>query len=410
VKCEYFISPVLAAICLLGCSGKPATSTTTSIPRSGFPDRAFLYTQDRLPQRKAQLSAEEVRYDISYLVAVLDRAYSGRDHLPAGVYEKLVRRLQALGDVPPGGAEGCRGDLFCQKIAEIFWEVPDNHLYTHSLFDRQLRPRSTDVGENVFHGTGYFVCARTVAGRRVGVLSLGSVMRSKDDQEWKGFEEKIAEISKQTDALVLDLRGNGGGMSDNIRWLASYLYGNPAKMADEIIHMRRSAAADALFFNEAALDILEAKGEGKPIQPYLLGEQQHFLASCKNQEGQKPTWEKEVRAGSSAPFDPRKGYDKPLRILIDGHTASAAEGGFARFLSHPHVKTFGANTGGFIHYGDTEPLVLPNSGIIVSIPTTFREFSDGRFLEKVGYTPDVHVPDGKDALEIALEDLAQRWR
>jgi C-terminal processing protease CtpA/Prc len=94
---------------------------------------------------------------------------------------------------------------------------------------------------------------------------------------------------------------------------------------------------------------------------------------------------------------------------MDRGCASACEGGLARFLSHPYVKTYGTNTQGGIHYGDTVPLVLPHSGVVVAIPTTFRAFADDRFLEKIGYTPDVPVEDGHDALEEALQDLAQLW-
>lgn len=114
-----------------------------------------------------------------------------------------------------------------------------------------------------------------------------------------------------------------------------------------------------------------------------------------------------IRKGSNAPFGPKKGYDKPIRILIDKRCGSACEGGYARFLSHPKVRTYGTNTRGAYHYGDTKPLVLPRSSVLVSIPTSFREFPDGRYIEKIGYIPDVQVPDGHDALEVALKELIE---
>ena len=359
------------------------------------------------PARTARLDRAQVQADLDLLVAGLDRAYSGKDHLPAGEYDRLLSRLAALRESFEPAVSGSAGDLLCQRLTEIFWDVPDNHLYTFGPYRRQLRPHAANVGRNVARGTGYTLQTRQVKGRRVGILSLGTSMPAKDDACWKGFEETVDRACRETDALVLDLRNNGGGMSDDLRWLASRLYGNPARMANEIIHLRESSAADALLSNEATLDILEAREEGRPVQSYLLQNQERCRARAHAREGKAPAWSKDVRRGSEASFDPAKGYPKPLRVLIDRGTASAAEGGYARFLSHPFVKTYGDNTGGYIHYGDTEPLVLPNSHVVVSIPVSYREFSDGRFLEKIGYAPDVRVPDGQDALEAALEDLAQ---
>jgi C-terminal processing protease CtpA/Prc len=214
-------------------------------------------------------------------------------------------------------------------------------------------------------------------------------------------------LSKETDALILDLRGNNGGMSDNIRWLASFLYGNSAKMADEIIHERKSAAVYALLHNETAFDIIDAMEHKQSAQDYLLRNKNELLEEFRRLENKKPSWSRQVRQGSKSDFNQAKGYDKPIRILIDQGCASACEGGFARFLSHPKVKTYGTNTVGAAHYGDTEPLVLPNSGVIVSIPTTYREFSDGRFIEKIGYAPDVTVMNGSNAFEEALKELTE---
>lgn len=370
---------------------------------------SFLYLEDSLPKRVSRLTPEDVDTDVTYLLAALDRAYSGKEHLPPGEYAKLVAHLEALRGLFTKPQEDQAGDRLCLKIAEIFSTVPDNHLQTYSPFNKQFRPRLVDVGPNVFQGTGFHLTKQRLAGRTIGILSLGTSMPSEVDAVWKDFEARIDQICRRTDALILDLRGNGGGMSDNLRWLASRLYGNPARVADEIMLSQRSAAVEALLHNEAAFIILQARREGSPIQDYQLREKELHLKLCTAWQSLPPREERDVRSGSQAPFNPKAGYNKPVYILIDGGTASSAEGGFARFLSHPKVKIFGTNTGGYIHYGDAVPLVLPRSRIAVSIPTTFRTFSDGRFLEKVGYTPDVRVPDGQDALQVAFADLARAW-
>ncbi len=397
-----------AAIAWFAVPGWPARfAATKQVP---FADASFLYQEDVLPKRASRLTPEDVDTDVAFLLSALDRAYSGKEHLPPGEYQRLVTRLESLRGLFMQPHEDRAGDQLCLKIAEIFSAVPDNHLQTYSPFNKQFRPRLVDVGPNVFQGTGFHITEQHFAGRTIGIVSLGTSMPPKEDAVWKDFEARIDQICRRTDALILDLRGNGGGMSYNIRWLASRLYGNPARVADEIMLSRRSAAVEALLHNEATFTILQARREGSPIQDYQLREKELHLKLCTAWQSLPPREERDVRSGSQAPFNPKAGYDKPVYILIDGGTASSAEGGFARFLSHPKVKTFGTNTGGYVHYGDAVPLVLPRSRIAVSIPTTFRTFSDGRFLEKVGYAPDEGVPEGKDALKVALADLTHSWK
>ncbi|MBI2093015.1 MAG: hypothetical protein HYT75_08510 [Deltaproteobacteria bacterium] len=399
---------LLVLILLIGgySTAKADENSYKQTPAYSIDDKEFIYEGDKYPVRRKMLNREGVQYDVAFLVAAFERAYSGREHLPPGVYEKLIKDVQALGEKTPLGTTDIDGNIFCKRLADIFWEVPDNHLFIYgSCNDKIKKPIASDVGKNIYTGRGYYFKVRMIGGKQIGILSLGTFMPDKDDLSWRGFEEKIANISKETDALVLDLRGNHGGISENIRWLADHLYGNPAKMVDEIIELRESAPFFALHHNEPAFRIIEAVEDRLPVQPYLVKEKKNALKKFKAFYKKPSKQLRLVRKGSNAGFNPKAGYDKPIRILIDNACASACENGCARFLSHPQVKTYGTNTKGESHYGDNKPLILPNSNIVVSIGTSFREFADGRFIEKIGYAPDIRVPDGHDALEAALKDL-----
>lgn len=372
-------------------------------------DKEFLYDGDKYPNRKNVITREELQHDVAVLLAVFERVYSGRDNLPQGAYDKLVSDVQALGEKISLGADSVDVDAFCVNLVDIFWVVPDNHLKIWGGCNNKIkRPVGLDVGKNFYTGKGYHFEIRAIGEKRIGLLSLGSFMPGKNDMYWKGFEEKIANISKETDALIIDLRGNHGGMSDNIRWLANHLYGNPAKMVDEMIIFRKSAALLALMHNEPALSIIGEREKGLLVQRYLVRQKNYFSEGFKKLYKKPSKQVRLVRRGSNASFNPKRGYDKPVSILIDGGCASACESGFARFLSHPRIKTYGVNTTGAYHYGDNKPLVLPKSNIKISIPTSFREFADGRFIEKIGYSPDILVPGGQDALGVAMKDMAEK--
>lgn len=405
------ISSMAVLLFFSSCASLPMTDRSNLTPSlqlavNSIDDRNFIYSDEKYPARTNKLSREDVQYDAAFLVAGLERAYSGRDHLPDGVYKKLVEDIQVLANKLPLGSTNNDGNELCSELALLFWDVPDSHLYTSKSCRGKIKKHTySNVGKNIHDGDGYFYDLREVNGKRVGLLSLGTAMPDKKDKSWSGFKEKVDQLSKETDALIIDLRGNRGGMSDNIRWLADRLYGNTAKMADEAILLRVSAATYALDYNEAEMEIIEAKEDKIPVQRYLLKAKSTALKGFRKMYKQRPKELRYMRKGSEAAFDPSKGYNGPIRILIDSGCASACEAGFAHMQSHPNVKSYGVNTKGAYHYGDTKPLVLPRSNILVGIPISYRKFSDGRFIEKKGYEPDVKVVDGDDALQVVIQHL-----
>ena len=90
---------------------------------------------------------------------------------------------------------------------------------------------------------------------------------------------------------------------------------------------------------------------------------------------------------------------------MDAKCGSSCESTIDGFESHPYAKTVGENTAGYIHFGNIGYIVLPNSKIEVQTPTHFNHYRDGRFLEIVGLTPDIHVPKGEDAYSFLLANV-----
>jgi hypothetical protein len=398
---------------LLGLYASSASAETSSVrdvflASERIPDKEFLYLEYTYPKCAARLTPDELQHDIAVLIAALEQVYSGQKYLPDGIYDRLLSQIATVPETLPLGSTESDGQLLCESLAALFWEVPDKHLYTQGDCRTRLpKPVRTHVGTNIYPQTGFYSTSRMLNGQRIGILSLGVFMPNTEDQSWEGFEEHIAKLCKESDALILDLRGNHGGMSDNIRWLADFLYGNPAKMTDVTIHIKLSSAVYAIDHNDFTLRMIKAAIRKQPIQNYLITKKQELLDASYAYEGQESWWEARLRPGSDAPFNPSTGYNKPIRILIDQQCASACEDGVARFLSHPHVKTYGVHTSGAVHYGDTGPLVLPSSHVIVAIPRSFREYADGRSIEKTGYRPDFLLEDGQDALEEALKEFVQ---
>lgn len=50
-------------------------------------------------------------------------------------------------------------------------------------------------------------------------------------------------------------------------------------------------------------------------------------------------------------------------------------------------------------------VALPNSKIKVSIPSQYSEYYDKRFIERIGFSPDIKVLSGSDAYEVTKKIL-----
>jgi C-terminal processing protease CtpA/Prc len=173
----------------------------------------------------------------------------------------------------------------------------------------------------------------------------------------RGFERRSAqsdakiaaafELLRDVDALVIDLRANGGGNPDMVAYVSSYLlYG-----------------------------------------PTLLAEMRHREAPV------------ERLSSPERPTGPPRA-DIPLFLLTSHETFSAGEG-FAFILQHlRRAVVVGEQTAGAAHAGRAYPLacgfeaIIPNTAVV--LPGTSRDW------EGAGVVPDVKT-DARGALETALK-------
>ena len=86
---------------------------------------------------------------------------------------------------------------------------------------------------------------------------------------------------------------------------------------------------------------------------------------------------------------------------MDAKCASSCESSLEVLREHPKARVFGERTAGFVHFGNVSNLSLPSSGIRIGIPTMYNEYPSGQFYDKIGFDPDINVPGGTNAFDIA---------
>ena len=201
-----------------------------------------------------------------------------------------------------------------------------------------------------------------------GNIAYLAVNEFEDDRGAKAMLENFATIA-QAKGLIVDVRENGGGNSDNGYKILSMLTGKPYQG-----------------FSARTLDL-------KPAYRAW---------------GAKPGWSS-ITPDEISP-DAAHYFSKPVIVLISARTFSAAEDFVLVFDAMHRGKLVGETTAGST--GQPLPFQLPGDGS-ARICTLDVTYPDGRVFEGVGIPPQVKVSQtitdirqGKDAaLERAVEIL-----
>jgi hypothetical protein len=97
-------------------------------------------------------------------------------------------------------------------------------------------------------------------------------MELSTSESWNGFIDKIREIKKSAPALIIDLRGNGGGDDSKAHEMAKILSGISDKKATlgaaAKLVMTQTSEALAIFSNTFLYSTLVNQFESKPVDPF----------------------------------------------------------------------------------------------------------------------------------------------
>ncbi|WP_413613385.1 S41 family peptidase [Bdellovibrio sp. HCB-110] len=354
-----------------------------------------------------KLSPEQAVEDIDFLIFALSKGYGGREYLPGDSFSKVIATLKQISK-PSTVAE------FHNQIDESLFLIPDNHLmayYKGNVSKKRRDQFQLDVGRVGANNIGNLEKVWAARIDRLGkkkilYISITSFPESQNEV-WKGFINSVSTKIRNTDAVVLDLRGNSGGDDAKGMELAQLLFGHPFEHPIKRQYRSQTPETLALAINKIKIEINNKKYLGDKIPEHVVEElgdsKERYSMALK---GQLPTEFIRTDKGIGKRSDPITGYNKPIYILMDRACVSSCEFTIAAFEWHNHVKTVGENTSGTFHFSNVGMAVLPNSKIKIRIPTQYSEYYDHRFIERIGFTPNVKVSPGDDAYEVAKKILS----
>jgi len=371
------------------------------------------------------LDRAQVTQDIQLLLYAMNEAYGGRKYVSQAAFVAAMKQLRELPLKLPQNSSlvssfnsSSLGML--ESIDEILYAIPDNHLQPRSPRSglsqyRLARQRKGSVGGNIWQQAdscwGVTEKSVSVPGgeKKIAVLSLTS-FPAPEDQRWTGFKNQIEKIIKEESIFIIDLRGNAGGSDVMAAWLASRLLGRTVVSPFEVVVRSTTPESLALSANNWKLKIIWNRLEKKPNPPYFearLLEKMRVFEQSMGHSKEAPNGEERIQMAYQTGLSDQPRYPGRVILLTDALCASSCESLVEFFQELPNAITVGENTAGSVHFADVGILLLPNSQLMVQIPTDFWRYKDGRYLERVGYPPKINVAKGKNAMDTALRLAGQ---
>ena len=320
------------------------------------------------------LSVDDVRRDIAIFARLLIHVYVGWP-----VHDEIIKRhiLKHLINIY-NDAHEMLADEFFKLLKPVVADIPDGHIsvrFGTIRFGTKYKKPYKNVGKNIAGN-------KIVRGemRDGGVAAIGFSAMIKSDEFKNAIVDFAKNILPESNALIMDLRGNTGGNSWYSDLFAEHLCG---AWIDSMQTVYVRTNRDAKKF----LSVVYSTASWAK-----LPESEELVV-----------W----KTGKNYTPDTTKAYMKPIYILTDRQTGSSAEMFLLRMAHHPCVVVVGDNSAGTEVFGNVGSAMLPNSQIKFTIGMNYRVLSQDNF-ELNGFTPNIKCPENTDALDVALREIANQ--
>lgn len=256
------------------------------------------------------------------------------------------------------------------------------------LWDERFYSKTFRVKEEQYNDSAFIERFFSLK-NNIGYIQIGDMLEKESTPAFFKFLNNFMTKAKQTDALIIDVRDNGGGTRDLIQELAGYFMHpdsvyvvNATKQRGKLplsselkeqLHSRYLFSRDELDTREQnAVDKFMATF--KPM--YNLSAEKFSAYHYYILNGQKLTKGK---------FH----YDKPIYILANERSFSAASVLVSVFKGLPNIKIVGVTTDG--SSGNSQRFELPNSELRGKISTMVSFQKNGKILDGIGTEPDLII-------------------
>lgn len=240
----------------------------------------------------------------------------------------------------------------------------------------------------------------------IAYLAIPAMASYKRNNNIEPYLNATLEKFRDAKALVIDIRGNGGGTRDILNTLAGYLVqpeqtpwvANVAYVrSDQRLNEDISSMQGRYLFNYRSTSLSDK--DRKAIDTFNTNYKTEY------------TFDK---TKFSSPFymvlhSNESSFTQPVYILVNEESFSAASVFTSAFKGLPNVKIVGVTTNG--SSGRSERFTLKNSNIKIKLSTMLSFQRNGKTLDGNGTTPDIVIEKSENQVlgktDTQLKDLIE---
>lgn len=234
----------------------------------------------------------------------------------------------------------------------------------------------------------YGAWPRKASGLLVGNVGYLRIPEMRGDERWLASLRDWMEKFKETNGLILDVRGNGGGTRDTLRVLMPYFLRKSDAPVVVNVAKYRLPAAERPENPQGHLD-------NRFLYPTTFRgwSEKERKAIRKFQKEFEPEWQPPERDFSGwhymviSPGPPAYYYGRPVVVLMDAFCFSATDIFLGALDGLRNVTLLGVPSGG--GSGRSQGLRLKHSGLDVRVSSMASFQPDGKLYDGNGVAPDV---------------------
>lgn len=230
----------------------------------------------------------------------------------------------------------------------------------------------------------------------IGYIQIGEMLEKESCPVFFEYLNEFMTKARDSDAIIIDVRDNGGGTRDLIQELAGYFI-HP----DSIYVVNATKQRGKLPLSKELKERLQSRylwsRDNLDIEEQNAVD--HFMNSF------KPMYDLSKKKFSEFHYYILNGqkitkdkfhYNKPIYILANERSFSAASVLVSVFKDLPNIKIVGVNTDG--SSGNSERFELPNSELRGKISTMVSFQKNGKILDGIGTEPDIIIERSLDQI------------
>jgi len=331
----------------------------------------------------AVLSVELAKSDIAMFARLLIQAYGGWTFYPQILRRKI---LVALSRIYNSISEPIRIRDLYDQLKPIIKIMPDKHIMIAGDKSPAINMNTTiDVGENLVKSRNIDKPYLIEKQGHVGIIAFSRFFKPDDKAHLEIFRQQVLSVMSGTDAIIIDLRNNGGGDPTIASMLGETLSGY-----DALPHSRRMFARNTKLAIEIHkyLNMPVLKKISGDTDPYLLVDNSKF----------------------KMPKNYKWAFSGDIYVLVNNRSASSSERVITFMKYNPCTKIIGTHSSGCLQYTNYRFVVLSGSGISIRLPLVYKEVPHAkpRGFEMHGFEPDILCEPGTDAFSVAMNMISKK--